>query len=120
MVHHGFARPSCEEGHREGRRETVGRHQLGGRPGGTVGERGPVRAPRSLLRTIRPIPHDPDFAIDERITTADEFEAVLGEVLAAVAGNGIDPEGSWEYRTDDSGTHWEVMVIELEKRAERR
>lgn len=60
-----------------------------------------------------------DSAFDVTISTTDEFEAALGELLAAAAGNGIDPEGSWEYRSDDSGADWEIMVIELEKRAER-
>lgn len=58
-----------------------------------------------------------DSPIDGAITTDDEFEAVLGELLSAAARNGIDIEGSWEYRSDDTGADWEVMVIELEKRA---
>lgn len=59
-----------------------------------------------------------DFTIDDTITTADEFEAVLGELLTAATENGFDPEGSWVYRSDGTEQDWEVMVVELEKEAE--
>lgn len=59
-----------------------------------------------------------DSTFDETISTAHEFEAVLGEVLTAAAGNGFDPEGSWVYRSDGYDQDWEVMVVELEKESE--
>lgn len=55
-----------------------------------------------------------DFAFDDTISTAEEFEAVLGELLSAATGNGLDPEGSWVYRSNGTVSDWEVMVIELE------
>lgn len=59
-----------------------------------------------------------DTPVDGPIETDDDFEAALGDLLAAASGNGIDLEGSWEYRSVDPGPDWEIMVIELEKRAE--
>lgn len=60
--------------------------------------------------------HDTPF--DGTVTTADEFEAVLGDLLAAATGNGIDLEVSWEYRSARAEADWELMVIQLEKRTE--
>lgn len=59
---------------------------------------------------------DHDTPFDGTIETGDDFEAALGDLLAAASGNGIDLEGSWEYRSADPGPDWEVMVIELKKR----
>ncbi|MDZ7701402.1 MAG: hypothetical protein U5J98_04665 [Halobacteriales archaeon] len=55
-----------------------------------------------------------DVSPDE-IRTAEEFEAAMGDLLAAATKNDIDPRGSWVYRNghvelDD----WEVMVYELD------
>lgn len=60
--------------------------------------------------------HDTPF--DGTIETGDDFEAALGDLLAAASGNGIDLEGSWEYRSADPGPDWEVMVIELKKQTQ--
>jgi hypothetical protein len=51
---------------------------------------------------------------DIEITSAEAFEAALGELLRAALDNGVDPEGAWEYRTNDNGTDWEVMVLKLQ------
>lgn len=59
--------------------------------------------------------HDPP--LDGPITSPAQFETALGHLLIAAAGNDVDPAGSWEYRSDDAGRDWEVMVIELEKPA---
>lgn len=57
--------------------------------------------------------HDTPF--DGTIETGDDFEAALGDLLAAASGNGIDLEGSWEFQSADPEPDWEVMVIELKK-----
>lgn len=62
-------------------------------------------AARSLVEVRRGIMTD-DSAFGDRITTDDEIEAVPDDLLAAATGNGIDPEGSWEYRPADSSTDW--------------
>lgn len=59
--------------------------------------------------------HDSPF--DGTISAADDFETALGQLLTAASENGIDPEGSWEYRSENPGTDWEILVIELEKQA---
>lgn len=59
-----------------------------------------------------------DTSIEDTIATADEFEAILGELLTAATKNGFDPEGSWVYRSDGADRDWEVMVVELGKQAE--
>lgn len=49
------------------------------------------------------------------VTTAEEFETALGDLLRAAADSGIDPRGSWVYRGD--ADDWEVMVYELDDAA---
>lgn len=50
----------------------------------------------------------------DEVATPDEFEAALGDLVAAATRNGIDPRGSWVYAGDDAHHRWEVMVHELE------
>lgn len=57
-----------------------------------------------------------EASIDGEITTNDEFEAVLGQLLAAANANGVEPEGGWEYRSNGADPDWEVVIVELEKR----
>jgi hypothetical protein len=33
------------------------------------------------------------------VTTREEFRTALGRLLAAAAGNGVDPRGNWVYCT---------------------
>jgi hypothetical protein len=48
------------------------------------------------------------------VTTADEFEAAIGSLLAAAERHDIDPSGSWVYRDGESAGHeWEVVICEL-------
>lgn len=48
------------------------------------------------------------------VTTADEFEAAIGSLLAAAERHDIDPNGSWVYRDGESpGPEWEVVICEL-------
>lgn len=54
-----------------------------------------------------------DFTPDDEISSTEDFEAALGRLLLVALQNGIDPRGSWEYRTDGSGSDVEVMVVEL-------
>ncbi|WP_198945717.1 hypothetical protein [Halorubrum sp. SD612] len=50
---------------------------------------------------------------DDEISSKKEFEAALGRVLLAALENDVDPRGTWEYRTDGTGSDMEVMVVEL-------
>jgi hypothetical protein len=50
------------------------------------------------------------------VTTTEEFEMALGNLLAVALQNGIDPRGAWEFRKDGTPPDWEVMVVELQAR----
>lgn len=54
-----------------------------------------------------------DSTSDDEISSADDFEAALGEVILAALQNDIDLRGTWEYRTDGETPDLEVMVVEL-------
>jgi len=56
----------------------------------------------------------------DEVTTDDEFEAALGDLIDAAVRNGVDLGGSWVYAGGDGGgdDRWEVMVHELEARDE--
>lgn len=56
-----------------------------------------------------------DHPPDEEITTEDEFDAALGQLLLNAVQNDIDPRGAWVYRNGGMDPDWEVMVFELEK-----
>lgn len=56
----------------------------------------------------------PEYAFEDDVTSADEFRAVLGQVLDAAETNGVDARGSWVYRDRELRSHLEVMVLELE------
>lgn len=56
----------------------------------------------------------PDSPFDDRITSDDDFESTLEELLLAAVENGIELEGSWVFRPDGNGRDFEVMVYELE------
>ncbi len=56
-----------------------------------------------------------DFSGIDEISTTEEFERALGELLKAGTRNGIEPRGSWVYRdADGSSLSWEVLITELE------
>jgi hypothetical protein len=61
--------------------------------------------------------NDPPW--DREITTADEFERALGELLLTAVRNDVEPRGSWVYRNGDVSIDWEVMVYELGLSGER-
>lgn len=54
-----------------------------------------------------------EFTSDDELSSSAEFETALGRLVLAALENGIDPRGTWEYRSDDAATDMEVMVIEL-------
>jgi hypothetical protein len=54
-----------------------------------------------------------DPTSDDEIASTKEFEAALGRVILAALENDVDPRGTWEYRTDGTGSDMEVMVVEL-------
>ncbi|QSG14163.1 hypothetical protein [Halapricum desulfuricans] len=53
---------------------------------------------------------------DGDIESSADFEAALHALLVAALENGVDPRGSWEYRSDGPSSDWEVMVAELQPR----
>lgn len=53
------------------------------------------------------------YPFNENITTADEFETVLGQLTLAASQNGIDLRGAWEYHDATSDDDWEVLIVEL-------
>ena len=54
-----------------------------------------------------------DATADDEIASAKEFEAALGRVILAALESDVDPRGTWEYRTDGTGSDMEIMVVEL-------
>jgi len=58
------------------------------------------------------------YSFDDEITTADEFEAVLGQLLLVALDNDVDIWGAWEYRSNDGTADLEAMVVELRDRTE--
>ncbi|MFW5928993.1 MAG: hypothetical protein ACOCT0_01045 [Halobacteriota archaeon] len=59
--------------------------------------------------------HDTTDYIDGDITSEDEFDSALQELLLIANDNGIDPRGSWEVRFDGAVPDWEIVVTELAK-----
>ena len=50
---------------------------------------------------------------DDEISSTEEFEVALGRVIRDAFENGVNPRGTWEYRSDRAGADVEVMVVEL-------
>jgi len=50
---------------------------------------------------------------DIDITSANEFEAVLAEVVEKAVKADVDVRGAWDFRTEGSTHDWEVEIIEL-------
>lgn len=55
-----------------------------------------------------------DF-INGEITSREELDSALGQVLMEAIENELDPRGSWVYHNGQSAPDWEVMIYELEK-----
>lgn len=47
------------------------------------------------------------------VTSDEEFEAVLAEVVKKAIEADVDVRGAWEFRTDGSPQEWEVLISEL-------
>ena len=57
-----------------------------------------------------------DISFEELITTPEDIETVLCEVLAAAEQNDLDPLGTTICEPDDSSrTNYEVIVYELDE-----
>ena len=54
-----------------------------------------------------------DSPSDDEISSADDFEAALGQIVLAALQNDVDLRGTWEYRTDGETPDVEIMVVEL-------
>lgn len=54
-----------------------------------------------------------DTPFTDTITTADEFEATLQNLLMAAATNDIPVEGGWECNGTD-GNLWDVVITRVE------
>lgn len=54
-----------------------------------------------------------DFTPADEMTTPEDFETALYQVILTALENGIDPQGTWEYRTDGTPADMEVMIVEL-------
>ncbi len=52
---------------------------------------------------------------DVSITSADEFEAILAEVVEKAVEADVDVRGAWEFRTRGSTHDWEVEIVELNR-----
>lgn len=48
------------------------------------------------------------------ISSIEEFDTMLEQLLLETISNDVDPTGAWEYETDGNGIDWEVMVFKLE------
>lgn len=59
-------------------------------------------------RTMTP-PNPPDD-----VTSPEDFESHLAELVAAAIDNGVDPRGAWEYRARDGEGDFEIEIVELD------
>lgn len=56
-------------------------------------------------------------ADDDVITTEQEFDAALRELLESAFANDVNPGGSWVFRNGAEVPDWEVQVHKLAKRS---
>lgn len=54
---------------------------------------------------------------DQAITTAEEFNETLNELMRAAYDNEVDVEGGWECCGSDGDPDWDVVILEITKRA---
>jgi hypothetical protein len=52
---------------------------------------------------------------DRQALTTDQFQTLLGQLLAAAWANDIDPTGTQAYRNGPDQPDWEIEIVELEK-----
>lgn len=53
---------------------------------------------------------------DNTITTAEEFNAALIELVHRAHRQGINIEGGWERQTPVESPNWDIAILELAKR----
>ena len=56
---------------------------------------------------------------DETITTADEFNESLTDLMRTAYENGVDVEGGWECRNRTENPDWDVVILEITKKADQ-
>jgi hypothetical protein len=56
----------------------------------------------------------PDRSSDDEMTSPEDFERTLSQTLLAALQVGVDPRGTWVFRTDGVSPDLEVMVHELD------
>lgn len=56
---------------------------------------------------------------DETITTADEFNESLNDLMRTACENGVDVEGGWECRNRTGNPDWDVVILEMTKRPDQ-
>lgn len=54
---------------------------------------------------------------DQPITTADEFNEALNDLMRTAYDNGVDIEGGWECLGSDEDADWDVVILEITKAA---
>lgn len=50
------------------------------------------------------------------ITTAEEFNESLNELVQSAYDNSVDIEGGWECRNPSENSDWDVVILEVTKR----
>ena len=53
---------------------------------------------------------------DNTITTAEEFNAALIELVHRAHTQGINIEGGWECQTPIESPNWDIVILELAQR----
>lgn len=56
-----------------------------------------------------------DHFADLRITSEDDFESALRELVQKAVLENVDVSGTWEFATRGSTHNWEVEIVELDK-----
>lgn len=51
----------------------------------------------------------------DTITTADEFNEALNELMRTAYENGVAVEGGWECRNSTGSPDWDVVILEITK-----
>ena len=62
-----------------------------------------------------PMTRDTPDPIDADISTVEQFETTLHQLIFNANRNDVDPSGAWEFRNGERAPDWEVIVTELAK-----
>lgn len=54
-----------------------------------------------------------DYTPDDEMSSTEDFENALSRMILSALENDIDPRGTWEYRTEGTGSDMEIMIVEL-------